>query len=223
MPRHDYLEECRAKWLTAVEQAFGATPATSSTGRGGSAIVAALQPFTRAVNHLHFPEGGGHDIKEIKFGREHGTIEFVVNERIAYVTKPLAMTLEYVEAAPAESFIIVELDRLERSDVYEIDGDACGERRSEELVELSPGLYVERAIWDAGYSGQDKTGRDLPLPSEARLVHRLFDGRLMLVTKGSIWNGSPGTYDGRHDRWSNGQIRMFIERAISSRGDENRV
>lgn len=216
MSRQDYLDECRAKWVAAIHEAVGATPPSTSVWRGPSAIVAALQPFARAVNHMHFPTGGGHDLAEARVGGEPGTIELRISDRMAYLAKPRALTLEYIAADPGESFITLDLDDLAASGVYEpSDGD-----RDEELVELSPGHYVERGVWDAGYTDHDERGYEIPLPKDARLLHRLFNGRLLFVTKGSIWNGSARTYDGRHDRLTNDQIRGMLEQAIASADEE---
>jgi hypothetical protein len=54
------------------------------------------------------------------------------------------------------------------------------------------------------------------VPKDRKLVIRIFRGRLMLVTKGSMWNSMPATYQGPHDRMTNQEIRDVIERWISS-------
>ena len=214
------FEEFRTKWVDAIHSAAGASPGPTPVWHGPDEIVAALTPFLGTVNHLHFPDGGGHDLKDVALGSEPGTLEFIITDRSAYLGKPSTMTLEYIAAVPAESFLIIEFESLDPSGVYEASQDEQRPRRGEELVELSLGDYVGRGVWDAGHLGYDDDGREVPLPEGARLLHRMFGGRLMLVTKGSLWNGAPQTYDGRHDRMSNQEIRQLIERSIAAQQEQ---
>jgi hypothetical protein len=206
----DFHRECRAKWINAITLVSGPTPPTTSVWHDTDAIVSAIRPFADAVNHLHFLSGGL-DIARVTLGQEPGTIEFIIEDKVAYLAKPRSMTLEYIPAAPAESFVILDLASLEPSGVYPLGGS---DHWHEELVELSPGNYAERDVWDTGHTGYDEAGNEIPLPAGARLLLRIFHGRLMLVTKGSLWNSIPKTYDGRHDRMTNQQIRDLIERSI---------
>ncbi|EJL23954.1 hypothetical protein PMI02_03874 [Novosphingobium sp. AP12] len=122
------------------------------------------------------------------------------------------MTLEYISAKPAESFIVFELEELMPSGVY----DDVDSPFSEEIVEISRGVYAPRSAWDDGFYGYDENGDEIPLPEEARRIQRLFCGRLMMVTKGSLWNGSQLTYAGEHNYLANDAIRAQIERAVAS-------
>ncbi|MEH3122021.1 MAG: hypothetical protein PGN16_08585 [Sphingomonas phyllosphaerae] len=211
-----HFVECRRKWVQAIHEAVGPTPPQTSVWRGPSAIAEAIRPFLATTNHLHFATGGGHDLADVRLGHEPGTLEFVVSEKVVYLGRPSSMTLEYIAAEPAESFLMIELDPLAPSGVYEADRVA----RDEEIVELAPRQYVERAVWDHGYIGHDGDGCETPLPASARRVHRMFDGRLMLVTKGSIWNGIPATYNGMHDQMSNDEIRRNLERVVTAGEDD---
>lgn len=195
------------------------------TWEGAHNIAAALRPFMGLDNnHTHFPSGGGHDFLSVRASVERGCLEFAVSSRIAYIMKPRSLTLERIDSSPAESFLMLELDELQPSGVYERDEDEDGDREdpsdamrrvrmSEELVDLGGGDYVERGVWDRGFVDHE----DDPLPDEARLVRRFFRGRVMFVSKGSIWNGAPRTYSGVHDQASNAIIRQAIERAIGER------
>lgn len=210
MSMTDFRQKCRDKWTNAISFVVGSTPLATSVWHDPYAIVRAIAPFADAENHLHFLSGG-HDISRVTLGHEPGTIEFIISDKVAYLAKPRAMTLEYIAAAPAESFVIFDLAPLEPSGVYPPESRDW----REELVELSPRDYVERGVWDRCYIGHDAVGNEIPLPTGARLLLRVFGGRLMLVSKGSLWNSTPETYDGRHDRMTNQQIRDLIERSIS--------
>lgn len=228
MSIEDDRRRWRATWSATVEKAIGPLRPSCVTFTGPDAIARALQPFVRTVNHMYLPSSGGLDLKAVRVGTEPGTLEFVTSERGLRVASPATMTIEYIAADPAESFIVIDLARLEPTDVYVEDED--GEReyndidtvppRREELLEIAPGDYVARGLLDAGYLGHDDNGFEIPLPDDWRLISRQFDGRFMLVTKGSIWNRIPATYDGRHESMTTAQIRNLIERAITTRASE---
>jgi len=213
MSQQTYLDQCRQKWISAIGEVAGLTPPVTSVWRTRDAIAEAAQPFARAVNHLFFATSGGHDVEAVALGREPGTLVFRIREKLRYVAKVTTMALEYIPESPAESFIIFELADLAPVGVYD---DREGEARSEELVEITPGLFAPREVWDAGSAERDEDGDEIPLPDSARLVHRLFNGRLMMVTKGSLWNRPSWTYSGLHDRITNDEIRSAIVDALAN-------
>lgn len=164
-----------------------------------------LAPFAECgANRFLLPTGGGVDVASVRRSSEDGCIELVIRDRMAYVVRPKRVTLEHFPDAPLETFLLVELDELEPTGVYE------GLARSvEELIEVDR-EYVERSHWDEGTLGEDEDGDPRPLPRDARLVVRFFGGKIMVVSKGSIWNGIPATYDGRHSRMEAAEIRRQI-------------
>jgi serine/threonine-protein kinase len=215
MSLKDFHNTCRIAWVKAISSAVGPTPPATTTWRGRREIVGAMTPFVEAMNHLLLPgTGGGNDVAQVTLGREPGTIEFVVRDDKTYIVKPKSMTLEYVAAAPAESFVTVDLATLLPTGVD--PRPSSDDQWNEELAELSARNYVERNVWDQRYIGHDAAGDEISLPKKARLVMRIFGGRLMLVSKGSLWNSVPATYDGLHDRMTNREIRDLIERSIPS-------
>ena len=218
----DFHRECRAKWVSAIESAVGPTPPRTAVWQGAHEIVTAIAPFTSAVNHMLLPgTGGGLDVAQVTLGHEPGTIEFVIRKTKAYLAEPRSMTLEYIAADPGESFVIVDVASLSPSGIYDDEPDR--DQWREDLVELSPGNYVECGVWDRGYFGHDASGNEIPLPENARQLLRIFRGRLILVAKGSRWNSIPETYQGSHDRMTNEEIRGIIERWISSKSAEEPV
>ena len=64
----------------------------------------------------------------------------------------------------------------------------------------------------------DDAGEEHALPDNYRVITRFLGGSIMLVTKGSIWNGLSITYDALHDSMSSEEIRLFIQRLIYRRG-----
>lgn len=79
---------------------------------------------------------------------------------------------------------------------------------------LKDGRYYSRDGVDDGYY-RDENGRERDLPEGWRVVVRLLNGQILMVVKGSIWNGSSATYSGGHDALNANMIRGAIERAIA--------
>lgn len=220
-----FHEESRAMWDATITAVAGPGAGSKVVWRDKKAIAAALAPFMgQAKNHAHFPTGGGHDFLDVRASAEPGCLEFKVSEGTAYVMKPRKLTLERLDSE-GNSFLLLELDELEPSGVYDRDDDDDDDRNdrdddedrgSEELLELSPGEYVDRSQWDRGFLGYDADGDEIPFPNDARVVVRWFRGKVLFVGKGSLWNGDPGTYDGRHDRMTVAQIRRVIERSLAA-------
>lgn len=206
---NDFQVKSRAAWVAAIEQAVGRTPASTSTWEGAEEIRKALHPFMgKNANHTLLPTGGGQDFEAVTHSTETGCLDFHVGSRSVYRIKPERLTLVHIPKAPAESFLLLEASPLDPES--EIEGD----HRQEELVELADRQLLERYVWDRGYIGHDSEGLEIPIPDDARLVVRWLNGKFLLVAKGSLWNGSPKTYSGIHDKMSPDGIRDTILRAL---------
>lgn len=212
MEREKFIEEVLQFWTSAIANVAGNTPnpPVSTTWRGIDSIRTVLRPFmAENRNHAHLPTGGGMDMRSVDDSVEPGCLEFGIGERVAWVLKPESLTLEYFLESPIESFLLLELAAL-------LPSGTNGQRRAEneELVELGRGNYVERSVWDNGFLGYDEGGREIPLPDESRLVIRWLKGKILIVAKGSLWNGIPATYDGRHNAMKAIDIRRFIIKGL---------
>ena len=97
--------------------------------------------------------------------------------------------------------------RLNLAPLSPVNGDPS--RHREELTELAPGTYEERSLLD----GHDVT-------ASARGVSRWFKGAFVIFAKGSTYNLSPSTYDGRHSlgrkykETTADAFRTYIEKVI---------
>lgn len=211
MATKELRRESLGFWTRAIVGVAGDNPPATSTWRGLQSICGALQPFMAANrNHAHLPTGGGLDVLDAGLSVERGCLEFRVGERSAWVVKPKALTLEHIPASPIDSFLLLELARLEP-----IEADEHSRDGMEELLELKPGKYVERGVWDRGFLRYDEDGREVPLPTGCRLVTRWLEGKILIVAKGSLWNGTPATYDGEHNTMRSAEIREVIEQALA--------
>lgn len=213
----EFREEVLQFWTEAIRDVAGNNPPVTATWRGANSVHDVLQPFMASNrNHAHIPSGGGLDALGVNNSAEVDCLDIAVGTRSAWILKPESLILEYIPESPIDSFLLLELARLEPSGVY-------GHRESgramfsEELAELSPRMYVDRAVMDAGYVGHDENGREIPLPHETRLVTRWFRGKILIVAKRSIWNGNPQTYDGRHNTMTSAEIKSLITEVVRGR------
>lgn len=225
-------EECRAhtrsEWSETVEAV--ATDLRSTVWTQPYAIVDAIAPFLgEGRNHGFFPAGGGNDFTAIRLSSETGCIELSVGE-LAYILRPTKLRLERFADDLPESFLFLELGELEPSGVYERDNDDADlasvtdpslrrslkrDRGSEELVDMGGGHYLEREVWDRGYIDD----YDDPLPGNARRIHRLLRGNVMIACKAGIWNGISATYMGQHDELGADGVRQVLEGLIARRDE----
>ncbi len=152
------------------------------------------------------------DIMSVGELNEPGCLEFLVSEKWVWVVKPGKLSLEYISELPADSFLMLELDPLSPIFPDELHGDY-----SETVAELAPDRYEPGEVWDQNFFGYDDEGREIPLPDDARMVTRWLKGKILIVTKGSLWNGISETYDGRHNAMSLREIRDFITKGLAAR------
>ncbi len=214
MPKQEFIETVHSFWADAISRSFIGNPPQSAVWYGSEAILAALQPFmAEGRNHGFLPTGGGMDMLGIDVAAEPGCLAIEVDEKIVYVIKPKSLVLEYFPESPVNSFAFLQLDQLKPTGISE--NAETGERSySEYIVELEPGRYVERSVWDQGYYDYDDDGREIELPDSARLVTRWLGGKILLVAKTSVWNRTKSTYDGRHNRMQAHKIREVISNAL---------
>jgi hypothetical protein len=215
MSLSDFHTRSRADWTANVNQLTTAGNATISIF-GVGPIIQALTPFMGSNrNHAHLPTGGGFDFLSVSESREPGCIEFRIFSGTAVIAKPRRLLLERLASDPAESFLLLELADLAPTDTYG-DRTRIVERRQEEVVDIGRGDYIERGALHDGYYA-DEFGDEQEIPENAQTILRLLNGQIMLVTKGSSWNGSSKTYLGIHDRLSSDAIRSAIQEIIDSR------
>jgi hypothetical protein len=207
----EFHKKAAQRWAGAIAAQFSATVPKTATWDNSDQIVEVLRKFVEKTDNLAlFPTGGGMDLRTVRSSHERGCIELSVEERVSYVVRPKRLIFEHIDRSPKDSFFLLELDTLAPSGVYDELASPY-----EELVELNPTEYVNRDVWDRGYIGHDESGREIPIPDHARLIIRLLEGKVMLVSKGGLWNSIPETYDGRHSKMTADQIRRQIEHLLS--------
>lgn len=154
-------------------------------------------------NHMFFPVSGGLDLRGAVLSHETGCIELRTDGHPSIV-RPRSLQLEkFKNDADGEWTYF----RLNLAPLSPVNGDPS--RHREELTELAPGTYEERSLLD----GHDVT-------ASARGVSRWFKGAFVIFAKGSTYNLSPSTYDGRHSlgrkykETTADAFRTYIEKVI---------
>lgn len=213
--RENFLAEVLHVWTSAIAEVSNDIIPISQTWRGVSQIFSTLQPFMgENINHAHLPSGGGMDMRSIGYSHESNCLECGIGEHSIWVVKPASLTLEYIPESPINSFLLLELAALQPSGVYDKE-EGDDERFSERLLELTQGEYVDQCVWEQGYSDHDENGYEIPLPSNSRLATRWLKGKILIVAKGSLWNGTSATYDGRHTEMAALDIRTIITETLN--------
>ena len=151
---------------------------------------------TSHMNHVLFPDGGGLDLLAASIGPEPNTLE--LNIQGNFLLSPRVLYYESFHEHPNDNYFLLELNKLKP--IAEI---AC--LHSERLTCLSPLNYAPGLCW----SYNDYDGNDLPVGS--RMITRILDGKLLFLSKSSLYNSIPSTYDGGHSKLTNDQLRNIIE------------
>lgn len=150
-------------------------------------------------NHLFYPTGGGFDLKGASNSLEPNCIE--IHTGVNEIVNPRSLTFHSFPDDPDFdwAYFRLELNELKQSGVYESNMEF-----DEELAEIAPVHYVDRAHWDDNnYNGEE-------LPSGSRLVVRRMKGPLVIFGKDSSYNHHNSTYDGRHKLYNDEQFRDYI-------------
>lgn len=157
------------------------------------------------LNHMFYPEGGGMDLVGARIGREPKTIELIVdrNGKVVDLVKPRRLIFESFGFDTEWNYFRLENEDLTPSGVYE-----SLVFNHEELLELSPLVYVDRVYSDEGsYNGN-------PLPKTSRIVDRHFKGDFVVFQKFSKYNRITVTYDGRHNKLNTDEFRRYIAEKV---------
>ncbi len=158
------------------------------------------------VNHTFFPTGGGLDLEGAAASYEKDCIELIFSKKSASIIKPTSIIFQSFGKNYEWAYFRIETQKLEQSGVYENLTDQW-----EELTEIAPGEYADRAYWDEDSYGHDANGRSLPLPDSARVVSRFFSGAFVIFAKSSTYNAINATYDGRHSKMTSEEFKEYID------------
>lgn len=222
-------EEQLSLWKEMIEGIFGEVPNGSIKITDRNRIVEVLNAIgkSKASNHTFMPSGGGLDITGAKFSDEQGKLELDFGGSYIIVN-PESLTFHPVGDDPDWMYFRLNTLPFERSGVYkeyqeeeeqieqvfksEIDRRVEEQMKysGEEVLEIEPGQYIDRSFWDIQHIGYDENGNEIPLPENARVVTRKFNGGdFVTFSKYSLYNQVSSTYDGRHAQVDDEKFRQY--------------
>ncbi len=146
------------------------------------------------LNHMFAPDGGGLDLKGAQFSAEPDCIELAFSPKIAVILKPRVLIFESFPGFPEWSYFRLETNRLAPSGTYDSTPATY-----EELLEIAPGEYLPRDLYDQGFLGFDDQGEEIPFPKGTRVVSRQYIGSYVVFAKASHFNEIV-KYRGDHNR-----------------------
>lgn len=206
-PQTDFHRRNVKQWEDTLKELFSNEIPVHRTWYNKNDIVQILNAIGSVQNlcHLFMPEGGGLDLVGSQHSNEEGCIELNYSRDTADIVKPFKLDFYSFGNNYEWAYFRLELNKLEPSGIYpDMDGYS-----SEELTELSPGVYVDRFYLDEGYYNGEK------LPEGTRCVSRYFEGTFVIFAKGSIYNRNAGTYDGRQNRMTDKEFYEMILDAVN--------
>lgn len=170
----------------------------------------------KAMDHAHFPTGGGQDIDHIELSREEGCLEFVAGGGSRYLIKPDRLILEFIDEAPGESFLYLKTKKIKpvQLETSYVDEASNFYNTRQEVLRVGQDHYP-RAHWDEYHLGHDINGDAIDIPDHAHILVRFEMGSFMIVSKGTLWNGTSKTYSGMHNTLEPSKIKKIIEGVVA--------
>ncbi|MEC3841585.1 serine/threonine protein kinase [Bacillus amyloliquefaciens] len=217
-------------WKELIEEIFNTVPSQFTAFNEKNQIIEVLNKIGKsdADNHMFKPNGGGDDLSGATSSVENGKIELDFAGDIAIIN-PVKLTFHPIGENPEWWFFRLETRPFERvcpleatdeqndnvfpSSSYDSDTNDCF--TGEDVLELEPGNYEDRSIWEDGFLGYDEDGREIRFPKTARIVTRMVNGgSYVIFPKYSLYNQNPETYDGRHNKFSDEEFADYIKKIV---------
>lgn len=231
--REEMIKKETALWKTLTAGAVG-KPSEKQVWTTKAEIIEILDNVGKhqASNYTFLPSGGSNELAGARISHEDGLIElhFDGSSRSATLAKPVSLTFHAVGDDPNWWYFRLETARFEPTDVYGSDSSSAElipwsrqnemlwslQYGGEELVEVTPGNYVERYHWDSGQLGYDEDGNEIPLHRSARLIIRKHNGGAYAIfPKFSLYTQS-GKFDRDHNKMNDAAFREYVEKIVAS-------
>lgn len=206
----EFRQKNLVQWEATLKKIFPEGIPAGAEWRDLSTIISTLNMLGSppSLNHTFTPPGGGLDLSGATISVEQGCIELNLDGIIDIVMPKFLKFYSFPGKDLEWAYFRLETGGIEPSGIYKDNTFSY-----EELTELRSGKYVERSYADIGFYGYDECGNEIPLPDEARVVSRVFEGAFVTFAKGSIYNAVTGTYDGRHNIMSDQEFFEYIKRS----------
>lgn len=229
-----------ALWKNMIIELFGGIPTEVQTITGLDPITNMLQKIGQhdTMNHMFFPSGGGMDLSGTSHSHEEGKI--LLNcEGLYTLVKPTSLTFHPIGDNPEWWYFRLNTESFEKSGVYEesenpyINGNTDlkpKERRNleqrwfyngEQVLEISPCKYVDSSYWSQQNLGYDENGDLIPIPEDARVINRKFNGGdFVIFPKFSVYNKKSETYSAIHNEVNDEAFHNIIRDIVNQRENE---
>lgn len=205
--RDDFVARTSLEWEYTIKRLFPSRAPHRAEWIERDAIARILQVIcqTSSLNHAFFPGGGGNDLEDVDL-LETDLLTLSVGTK--HIVKPRRLELVIWPQAFEWSYFFLELSDLNPTGQGAIDSGGF----IEEVVEFPDGTIRHPEILQAGgeYVGEEF----IPLPAEYHRKCRILRGSMVFFGKGSTYNFTPATYDGRHQKLGRLRFYDYIERQV---------
>jgi hypothetical protein len=228
-------EKQLAVWEEMVVKIFGEKPSDTLKTTSTSRIIEILDTIgkSKALNHTFMPSGGGLDLSGATYSNEKGRVELDFGGS-GIIVNPESLTFHPIGENPEWWYFRLNTLPFEASGAYEEiqqedTSDDIFKTKSdkeiewsmrfygEEVLEIEPGNYIDRSFWDINHLGYDENGDLIPLPENARVITRKFNGGAFVIfPKFSAYNHNTSTYDGRHNKVNDEAFHRYISGIVES-------
>jgi hypothetical protein len=196
-----------AAWAQFARRIVAEEPQSTPVWLSPQAISEVLQPFLSLPNIAFWSSPGFRNLVDVRIAREPQCLEFRSTVEAPCILRPRRLILQFIDHTPSESFLVLELNELQPSGVYERDDGS--DHIYEEIRELPSGRYVERNFDDGLEADEDYEERQLPRGS--RVVTRWFRGQILIVSPSSLLAAV-----GCDAHWGTAdEIRSLVEQVLS--------
>ncbi|MEW4327801.1 serine/threonine protein kinase [Rossellomorea marisflavi] len=219
-------------WEDMISKVFGEKPNDSVkvTERNRMIDILEMVGKSKALNHTFMPSGGGLDLSGARFSNEQGLAELNFGGSDLLV-RPDSLSFHPIGDSPEWWYFRLDTLPFEESGVYEKQDEDSAEEvfktasdkelewimsyYGEEVLEVEPGKYIDRAYWDINHLGYDENGDEIPLPEHARVVSRMYNGGAFVIfPKLSAYNQVSSTYDARHNKVNDEEFKSYISEIV---------
>lgn len=229
-------------WKEMILKIFRHKPSESLMITDKDDIVNILDAIGKAeaLNHTFLPSGGGLDLSGAVFSNEAERIELNF-DGAPMIVNPESLSFHPVSDNPEWWYFRLNTLPFEPSGVYpaskeegeDIDEGATQSASAkeiawgmsfvgEEVLEVKPGWYVERAFWDMNHLGHDENGNLKLVPRSSRLISRKINGGAFVIfPKLSAYNRNSATYDGRHNKVDDITFHEYIKQVVEKLSARN--
>lgn len=213
----DFEAKNIAQWKELNELLFTDLIPSEAIWEEAEDIIKVLKLLTKQnnLNHLFFPDGGGHDLIEARVSHEAGCIEIefpsIYNGRTVHIIKPKRLIFQTFKNKYEWNYFRIETDKLDPVDPAYYNGvsDPTYELQFEEVLEVSPGKYVPCYAIDEFYQQNPNH-----ISTRDYTVSRWVEGVFVIFGKNSPYNKIGATYDGRHNKMDRSEFRNHVKNLI---------